>query len=245
MDKKTNKLHFRRFEFKYFLDEAVAEAIKQDTKHFLVPDPYIEERQGYWVNSIYFDNQDFACFWEKTDGLFFRRKIRFRVYGKNKDSALFLELKRKKGDIILKDRLVVKNRQIDQVLENSLDYLLKRQSNEAEFDLIREYLSTRWRQGLMPVIFIRYFREPLISQYEDLRLTFDENIQATKISEFSFDQDEEKAKELLDKGTVLELKFTGSLPYWLYHLIKKYNLRRQPFSKFCQGMEKVYQECRS
>lgn len=241
MDKPISKLHFRRFEFKYLLDQAIAEAIKEDIKHFLMLDPYTKEGQGYWVNTIYLDNQRLTCFWEKTDGLFFRKKLRFRAYGKKKDSAIFFELKRKKGDIILKDRLVVEKKHLEPILENSLDYLLKKKKG-AEQELMKECLSFKWQRDLKPVILITYFRQAFISSYQDLRLTFDTQIRGVKLRDFSFNQDPDQEKDILDKGTILELKFTGSLPYWLYHVIKKYNLKRESFSKYCQGIERVFQE---
>lgn len=241
MDKQTNQLHFRRFEFKYLLDEEVSRAIKSDIKHFLTLDPYVREKEGYWVNTIYLDNQHFACYWEKTDGLFFRKKLRFRVYGKKKDSAIFLELKRKEGDIILKDRSVVARKQFSGVFESSLAYLLKKKKG-AELEFMRECAALKWQMNLEPVLLITYFRQAFISPYQDLRLTFDTQIRGAKLRDFSFNQDSDQERDILDKLSVFELKFTGSLPYWLYHIIRKYNLEKEPFSKYCQGIERVFQE---
>lgn len=242
MDKLVSKLHFRRFEFKYLLDKKTAEEIKKDIKHFLIPDPYIEENQGYWIHSLYFDNQNFSCFREKMDGLFFRKKIRYRLYGKKKDSAIFLEIKRKRGDIVLKDRMVIEREKIPLLLENSLDYFLETEKKATDYELLKEYYSFKWQRALAPVILISYFRQAFLSPYQDLRLTFDRKITSNQVKEFSFEEDSDLAKEILDNLVVFELKFTGSLPYWLYHLIKKYNLRREPVSKYCLGIENFYQK---
>lgn len=240
MGKQANKLHFRRFEFKYLLDKETAGEIKKDLQHFLIPDPYFEENQGYWIHSLYFDNQSFSCFWEKIDGAFFRKKIRYRIYGKEKDSDIFLEIKRKKGDIVLKDRMVVNKNQIPLLLENSLDHLLKMEKKITDHELLKEYYSLKWQRVLAPVILISYFRQAFLSPYQDLRLTFDRKITCNKVKNFSFGSDNDLEKEILDNAVVFELKFTGSLPYWLYHLIKKYNLRREPISKYCFGIENLY-----
>lgn len=244
MDKQKNKLHFRRFEFKYLLPPELAGEIRHDIKHFLKIDPYAKENQGYWASTVYLDNYKLSCFWEKTDGLFARKKARFRVYGKKRDSAIFLELKRKRGDIILKDRVVVKKEKIPLVLEGNLDYLVGfAKDKNTDFELMKEYIAFKQQRRLIPMILVTYFRQAFISDYEDLRMTLDSQIKVSQLRDFSFFQDADREKELLspmDKVTVLELKFTGSLPYWLYHLLKKYNLKRESFSKYCQGIEAVF-----
>jgi len=250
MGKQKNKLHFRRFEFKYLLAPEVARAIKDDINHFLKPDLHTKEKesssklrsgnQGYWVSTVYLDNDKLACFREKNDGLFARKKVRFRVYGKKRNSAVFLELKRKRGDVILKDRLVVKKKQVPLILEATLDYLFGwEKKKNGGFEVMKEYVIFKEQRRLKPVVLVTYFRQAFISDYENLRLTIDSQIKASHLKDFSFSQDSDREKDLLDKATVLELKFTGSLPYWLYHLLKKYNLKRQSFSKYCRGVEAV------
>src|SRR3989338_6693012 len=106
------KLRFERFEFKYVLDMETYQRVKKALANFLVPDEAVAglPHGFYEVISLYYDSPRFFYYWEKIDGASRRKKIRVRTYrrnGKVFSQDFFLEIKRKRDAVILKDRLAL------------------------------------------------------------------------------------------------------------------------------------------
>jgi len=78
---------FNRFELKYLLTLQQAEEFKVALKAYLKPDEHGDGR--YALTSLYYDSPDLRCYWEKVDGVKFRRKLRIRRY--ETDEALLPE----------------------------------------------------------------------------------------------------------------------------------------------------------
>src|SRR3990167_6097069 len=108
------KLRFERYEYKYLLDVEQYQRVKKALAHFLVPDSAVAgiPHGVYEVISLYYDSPRFFYYWEKIDGASRRKKIRVRTYrrnGKDFSPDIFLEIKRKRDAVILKDRLQISN----------------------------------------------------------------------------------------------------------------------------------------
>ena len=71
---------FNRFELKYLLHREEAENFKSNIAKQLQPDQYGDGAGTYVVSSLYFDSVDYRFYWEKKEGIKFRRKLRIRHY---------------------------------------------------------------------------------------------------------------------------------------------------------------------
>lgn len=71
-----SELHaFNRYEIKYLVDVADLEVLRRHLVGRLDPDA------AYGVWSLYYDTPQLRFYWEKVEGLRFRRKLRIRHYG--------------------------------------------------------------------------------------------------------------------------------------------------------------------
>lgn len=213
--KRRLKLHFRRFEFKYLVSPQQHRRIVNLLRSQMIPDPYGGGDGDYKVNSLYFDSPGMRYYRENEAGLEGRQKIRHRYY--DEDSAnMFWEIKKKISDVVFKDRC----------LSNRPDPKLK--------SLLRCYTLLH---RLRPVLWVRYSREAWQLPGREFRITFDSEIVAAKESGEAYMPP--RREKILPGWVVMELKYSGMLPKWIYRVISEYSLIRQPIGKYRLAVEKL------
>ena len=77
-----------RFEVKYLVATKQVADLVDEMAGYLTPDPHSDPAQGYRVFSIYWDTPDLGFFWEKIEGVKYRRKLRFRRYDDSGDGII-------------------------------------------------------------------------------------------------------------------------------------------------------------
>jgi len=240
------KTHFRRFEFKYILPKATADKIIPALMEHMVWDEYASEfpDNAYIVTSYYLDSNDYACYYDKLSGLDYRAKYRIRTYRDTFDinqhlgDKVFAEIKRKKANIIIKDRSsfiwgdlrdIIKGVRVNEILTKI---------DGEQRKTVNEFLWSKSYNCLKPSIVVSYLRRPLVSKYDDrFRVTFDYNIKTQAINN-NFET-YGPIKKVLDQDIVLELKYNNTLPEWFHHIIQDYKLHLQSYSKYCSSLEKI------
>ena len=66
---------FNRFELKYLISYDTAQKLQEDLKKYVLPDAYAKTLNGlYTLSSLYYDTNDYRFYWEKVDGIKYRRK---------------------------------------------------------------------------------------------------------------------------------------------------------------------------
>lgn len=238
MNKKSQKikLNFRRFEFKYVIPSKLADIFIGSISSFVIPDPYIKQKNFYNVSSIYLDSPQLLCFYEKQNGLKNRKKYRLRFYDENPtpQSVSFLEIKKRVDSVIIKDRIPINAKLLEKI--NLTSWKKITQNHPAFF---HEFYKDYHLLQLRPKIFIKYKRKPFFSKNNPhFRITFDYDIKAAKINKINGNKN--YFKNILHETTVMEVKFNGVLPNWFGNLIKNNNLQRGSFSKYCKSIKKVY-----
>src|SRR3989338_4292406 len=234
------KLHFQRFEFKYYLPKSKADKLIPALLNYLDWDPYIKELNTdfYQVNSLYFDNQTFGCYWDKESGLSDRKKLRLRYYNQlsNLNSPVFLEIKRKKDALVIKDRIYL---QAANCLCHNLDEsLFKLHRAQPDNDFLKEIIWFKKKNLLKPKLFISYKRKAFVGKLDKgFRVTFDYDIKTQSQDDFASKQN--NLKEIYPEGVVLELKYNNVLPFWFQEIIQKYQLQRLAYSKYCNSLRQV------
>lgn len=237
--KQPVQLQFQRFEFKYHLPAHMVSALKADLmENGMLLDPYVSEIPGgaYPVTSLYFDSAAWGCYWDKEAGTKDRAKLRFRIYNTSlqEGDAIFLELKEKHDAVVLKKRIVVPREAYDRFNSTrSIMSLSPFFAGESRRDF-REIAAFAEVNGLFPRLLVTYWREPLVWEYNDrLRITFDREISAAPARDLS---GKEALLPLLPGKIIMEVKYNDVLPFWFEKILRKYDLAREPFSKYGNGV---------
>ena len=92
-----------RFELKYIVRKSLTPEFLCMLDGYIYADPNCDGEAGYPIYSVYCDSPRFSLFWEKIEGIKFRRKLRFRRYGDTSD--VFLEIKQRIGRTLQKRRV--------------------------------------------------------------------------------------------------------------------------------------------
>lgn len=176
MDYLSHNLHkFNRFELKYLITLQQAEKYKTALRAFLLPDEHGNNNGRFALTSLYYGWTDLRCYWEKENGIQFRRKLRVRHYKTGEvfpeDTPVFLEIKQCIDRVTQKRRAILaygdtlwlcNDRQIP---ENAPE-------DKAAIEEIHSFL---WEYNLRPVSIVCYDRQALMGTENDvgLRVTFD------------------------------------------------------------------------
>ena len=234
------KLHFQRFEFKYILNKEQEAAIKKRIAPYVVPDPFTRAtRNGlYEVRSLYYDSPGFYYYHEKIDGVKKRKKVRLRTYRNNGEYEpyAFFEIKRKYDAVILKDRFIMSVADYRKLIENDDFHDTESSQDQNRKDIIKEFEWEAHLRSIVPKVLVVYDREPYLGRYNaNFRVTFDTNIRAIENDNLFYPGND--FVEVCPRIGVMELKFTGTLPFYVYEVIKEFNLERFPYSKYCNAVE--------
>ena len=225
-----------RFEVKYLVDTRLVPSLVEEFAPYTQPDPH-SPTWGYSTSSVYWDTPDLAFFWEKIEGVPFRRKLRFRRYGATPD--IFVEVKQRADRTTQKRRLRWPLEQVEAVFGDgpgSIDWDLAGQDEVAtEVALLIERLRLRPRMA------IRYRRRALFGAFDpELRVTFDGRIQY-HAADLSLARPFEEGRDILDpRITVLEIKYDHRAPLWLTKAIGRHGLQMVRMSKYCSAVDRHY-----
>lgn len=233
------RMHFQRFEFKYFIPDHLIGELRAFLLRFMRWDSYVAEfpSKSYSVISLYYDSPQLDYYYEKVDGMSRRKKVRWRTYqAERADQIYFCEIKRKFDMVTLKDRIIVGSG----ALFPTMSGLPKDLSGVGESDrrFLEEVFFEKLIHRLQPQVLVRYQRKPLVGIYEDrLRITFDSDIWAARVTEEVMTSD--TYEPVLTNGAILEVKFNNSLPFWFLMAVRRYGLSRIAFSKYGRSIERT------
>ncbi|MBI4114522.1 MAG: polyphosphate polymerase domain-containing protein [Candidatus Niyogibacteria bacterium] len=225
---KVPKLHFQRFEFKYFLSPQEEFLIKKRIRPFMQLDEKVKNssRGSYEVWSLYYDSPRLYYYEQKKDGVKSRKKIRWRTYKHDGTFIrdVFFEIKRKHDAVILKDRIYLPREQYGE------DSILAQKN-----DIADEFLQDRLLRSLRPHMLVVYEREPYVGTYnENARMTFDRHIRAAESDSLFYGG---RFFPVLEGKTIMEIKFNGTLPFYIHKIVQEFNLERVSYSKYCEAID--------
>src|SRR5215207_10710190 len=117
-----DRMQRQRFEQKYMVDEDQALALRPFLSAYLEVDENGIGCQefSYPVHSLYLDSEDLSTFWATINGEKNRFKLRLRFYNDRPDSPVFLEIKRRMNNCILKQRGGVQKEAVSLLLAGQL-----------------------------------------------------------------------------------------------------------------------------
>ncbi len=228
-----------RLEYKYIVPIHKMESLRERLLPFVEYDPYsnIDGAGEYTVKSVYLDSKRFKDYHDKCEGIYKRKKMRIRGYNNiTHDSKMFLEIKKKIGAHIYKNRTSILFSELKDFLENkNLDSI----ESPKDISDAEKFLYYYLKGSLNPITLVTYEREAFFSKFDkSLRITFDKNIRYKKAEncEILFSEDSDAVKS---DFFVLEIKFTKGFPDWLQKILQSLNLKRDSFSKYTTSVDEI------
>ena len=230
----------KRIELKYLLDEQLAQEVKAWARERLGCDPHCCESlvDSYDVHTLYLDTPTWDLY--HRTGVVGSTKYRVRQYSHEKSNSheetLWLECKRKKKDVVRKNRTAVPAMEAADRLSGQIppdhtnwcgDWFLQRIAD----------------RGLRPAVQVHYRRFARTStlEGESLRLTIDSHLQASPVSGWEDTLVRQHPNGELRKNVspvqILELKFHNQMPWLFKELLRKFAIPASGFSKYRSAVD--------
>lgn len=235
----ASRLHaFNRFELKYLVPVEEAAEIRNELAERMDRD-LNSPAGGYGVWSLYYDTPQLRFYWEKIEGLKFRRKLRIRHYGNldgvTDESPVCVEIKQRVNRVTQKRRITLPYGTARQLCDGR--ELVEHSPKERAF--IHEVLELVVRLNLQPTAITGYQREALVGRHADtgLRVTFDRRIRG-RDRDFHFGiAAPENRFTIPPHMSVMEIKVNERTPHWITDLAARRNLNLIRVSKYVQSVE--------
>lgn len=228
---------FNRFELKYLADRELVPLLRAELAARLDRDRF-SPHGTYQVWSRYYDTRDLRFYWEKIDGIRFRRKLRIRHYGEpralTRESPVWVEIKQRVNRVTQKRRARL---HYAAALELCRGGELQA-ADSMDAAVVDEVVTMVGELDLRPTTIVGYVREPFVGRDSDtgLRVTIDSRIRGR-------DRDLDLSLETGNRFAVrpdlsiVEVKVNERVPTWLTDRIARHNLQLVRVSKYCQSVE--------
>lgn len=222
-----------RHELKYFINRGDMLALGHRLGGVLHPDPHADENGEYFIRSLYFDDAYDTAYYDKQAGVMHRDKYRIRIYNLS-DDVIFLERKRKAGDLIQKSSARISRKLCDQILSGNANKL-----ETVDNELIHDLFCQMRLNLLRPTVIVDYTRETFIHPVENVRITFDKQLRTGLFSKDLFSPDIMTVSPLDDGREILEVKYDTYLPDFIAGMLWNIPAERSAVSKYvlCRRFE--------
>ncbi|QEG01685.1 VTC domain protein [Stieleria maiorica] len=228
-----------RSELKFTIDPRQATAITDYLGARLRPDPHAVPG-GYPVCSVYLDSADDLLMRQTNQGLRNRFKLRVRIYNDDPRQPAYLEIKRREGSAVKKQRCPV-DRTIAATILSTQQGAVRPPATSAgdpktqqQWLAFQEFCRLRDMISAIGTTYVYYRREAFVSPHNtDWRATFDRQLVASPYvpgSPLRIPTDVVPAGG--EQTVVFELKFTDRFPNWMRDLVQTFNLVAGPFPKY-------------
>ncbi len=232
------QIHDNRIELKYMLDASLSLEVRAWARVHLGVDAHCNSSDtintadkgdllsdSYDVNTLYLDTPELDIFHRNSD--LGKAKHRIRRYGD--EVTWWLETKRKKGNVVNKNRTAT-----------SADEVVARLSHLSDqTPWCGDWFATRIiERRLQPTIQVHYRRFARTSTFgsESLRLTIDSHLQASSACGWlvASTSDKVNRRQRLNATNVeiLELKFHNQMPHLFKELLRTFAIPATGFSKY-------------
>jgi hypothetical protein len=234
----ASRMHaFNRYEIKYFVDELRVPELRDELAAHMDTDPY-SPHGGYPVTSLYYDTPDLRFYWEKIEGLRFRRKLRMRLYGApsacTDDTPVQIEIKQRVNRVTQK-------RRTELPYATALRWLDGRQDIDCDASqrpFVNEVTTLVRNLDLRPIVTTGYLREAFVGRDADLglRVTIDHKVHG-RDRDFHFASGAQNRFTIPPKLAIVEVKANERVPYWITDLLARVDMSVIRVSKYCQSVQ--------
>ena len=221
-----------RHELKYYINQAEIAALRMRLFPVMELDPHC--RKGpYAIRSLYFDDAYDSAYYDKIGGVMNRDKYRIRIYN-NSDEVIFLERKRKMGDLIQKSSVRITRRLAERLIAGD-----PRGLQNAQNELLHDMFVQMRTKLLRPKVIVDYMREAWVHPVEDVRITLDMQLRTGLRSVDIFNPDILTVTPHDRDVEILEVKYNRAMPAHISGLLYGLNADRSAISKYviCRKFE--------
>ena len=229
---KRNQLPARH-ELKYFIHPAEVEALRARLRPVLKMDSHCRGGKPYVIRSLYFDDIDDSAYFDKQSGVMNRDKYRIRIY-RYSDQEIFLERKRKLGDLIQKSSVQITRRLCEQIISGDPRGLYR-----ANNPLLKDVYAQMRTRLMRPSVIVDYEREAYLHPAQNVRITFDLKLRSGLSSVDLFNPKLATVCPHDENTEILEIKFDNYLPDYISGLMAGTRAERSAISKYilCRRFE--------
>ena len=215
-----------RHELKFKISNSAAEVLKQKLSLILKKDKNAYYSDGsYLIKSLYFDDLDSSSYYEKMDGVLYRKKYRIRIYNNN-DEFIRLEKKMKHNTYTAKEQMLISKDIYSKILNGKLDEI------DSPTGLLEEFITNSKTKHLVPSVIVLYHSTAFTYPISEVRITFDSHIQSGLYNYDLFDK-EVPMYDVSEPGKqVLEVKFNEVLPLHIANILNDIPSCKEAVSKF-------------
>lgn len=222
-----------RHELKFLINKNSAEILKQRLRLVMnVDDNSYNDDGTYLIRSLYFDDDKSTAYYEKLDGILFRKKFRIRIYN-YQTNVIKLECKHKDDNYTMKRSASIDLETCQKLINNKLDEI--ETNNKLVLELIQEMKYKRLR----PSIIVDYRRLAFTYPVSEVRITFDSQVSSGYNNYDIFNKNANTIATIPDEELILEVKFNEIIPSHIAEILSSVPTVRQAFSKFaiCRSMK--------
>lgn len=215
-----------RHELKFKISNSAAEVLKQKLSLILKKDKNAYYSDGsYLIKSLYFDDLDSSSYYEKMDGVLYRKKYRIRIYNNN-DEFIRLEKKMKHNTYTAKEQILISKDIYSKILNGKLDEI------DNPTGLLEEFIANSKTKHLVPSVIVLYHRTAFTYPISEVRITFDSHIQSGLYNYDLFDKNVPMYNVSESGKQVLEVKFNEVLPLHIANILNDIPSCKEAVSKF-------------
>jgi len=216
-----------RHEIKYIISYNQAEILKKRLSLIMDVDKNsVYEDNTYLIRSLYFDDYYSNSYYEKMDGVLYRKKYRIRLYN-NDTNFIRLECKHKHNNMTSKDQVLITKELCSKIINDDINDI-----KIGKDVLLNNFILEMKTKKLKPSIIVDYKRLAYTYPISDVRITFDSCIKSGRYNYNLFDSDVSLASVMDDDMVVLEVKFNEVLPEHIAIVLSTIPSFRQAVSKF-------------
>ncbi len=215
-----------RHEYKYLINQAEEELLRQRAACILAPDPYSGPDGSYFIRSLYFDDHNDSCLLDNESGTDRRSKFRMRYY--NDDiSLLRLEKKSKVRGMTIKVSCPLTPEEGQMLAEGRIPAVTPDLSGQKQ----QLFLELQLR-CLTPRVIVSYERIPFVYPAGNVRITFDRKLSSSGDTGRFLSGDYGFRPVMSLGSSVLEVKWDQLLPLHIQDSLQLNSLQWTSFSKY-------------
>lgn len=193
---------------------------------------------AYPVHSIYLDSDGLDTHYAYINGTKNRYKLRLRYYDSEPDSPVFVELKARVDNCIMKRRCGIRREAVPLVMAGQLPDMDQLITNEPRhLAALERFIILMQEINARPKLHNYYQREAWVSPNDNsVRVTFDRQIFVEPYFKNDPTVQMQDPKLVYSPFVILELKFTNRFPDWFKVLVQRFNLMQGSSAKYSGGV---------
>ncbi len=226
------------YELTYLVDEKEALRIREYVRSYLDIDVCGVGRADYSypVNTLYLDSEDVKLYWRAINDAEHRCELRLRNFSTKPNSPVYLEIKQRQTELVLRERCFLSQEAARQVLEGQMPSFTPTTGNFPTDSVLQKFLRIMESIQARPRLHVSFLREAYVTDSDAVRVTLDRQVNCSSRTSGFWNCQMSDATHLFGDQVLLELNFAGRFPKWLREMVETFDLTEGEADKFVKGM---------